>query len=181
MRLLFIKQYINSNHVLPKRMKKKKKNAKRRRGRRTWIQNIHYMCVCFSKKKFVLSYHIISSYLTSYDGKHMVPKGNKFNIDFWHQSHERSRRRHNTKQVHFCRLAWMHGVHSCSSSTTTSQTNYRNQAWTRFFVNLLHRNHTLSHRNYISNCPIRYVHCTNRIFFKVSIYYHVLSTRKSKQ
>ena len=43
LRLLFIEQYMNSNRVLPKRMKKIKnkkqnKNAKRRRGFKTWIQ-----------------------------------------------------------------------------------------------------------------------------------------------
>ena len=40
LRLLFIEQYMNSNHVSPKRVKKKKKNknAKRRHGFKTWIQ-----------------------------------------------------------------------------------------------------------------------------------------------
>ena len=39
LRLLFIEQYMNSNHVLPKRVKKKKKqNAKRKHGFKTWIQ-----------------------------------------------------------------------------------------------------------------------------------------------
>ena len=36
LRLLFIEQYMNSNRVLPKRVKKK--NAKRRRGFKMWIQ-----------------------------------------------------------------------------------------------------------------------------------------------
>ena len=41
LRLLFNKQYMNSNHVSPKRVKKKKKNknAKRRRGFKTLVQN----------------------------------------------------------------------------------------------------------------------------------------------
>ena len=44
LQLLFIEQYMNNNRVLPKRVKKKKKktkqnkNAKRRRGFKTWIQ-----------------------------------------------------------------------------------------------------------------------------------------------
>ena len=39
LQLLFIEQYMNSNRVLPKRVKKKKKqNAKSKRGFKTWIQ-----------------------------------------------------------------------------------------------------------------------------------------------
>ena len=42
LQLLFIEQYMNSNRVLLKRVKKKKnkknKNAKRKRGFKTWIQ-----------------------------------------------------------------------------------------------------------------------------------------------
>ena len=45
LRLLFIEQYMNSNRVLPKRVKKKKKKkAKCRRGSKTWIQTYtHYL------------------------------------------------------------------------------------------------------------------------------------------
>ena len=41
LRLLFIEQYMNSNHVLPKRVKKKKKkNKKQKRNTQTWVQNV---------------------------------------------------------------------------------------------------------------------------------------------
>ena len=42
LRLLFIKQYMNSNRVLPKRVKKKKKKTKQKQKRKTqtWIQNV---------------------------------------------------------------------------------------------------------------------------------------------
>ena len=44
LQLLFIEQCMNSNRVLPKRVeKKKKKNAKRKRGRKTWIQTYTYL------------------------------------------------------------------------------------------------------------------------------------------
>ena len=36
LRLLFIEQYMNSNHVLPKRVKKKKTKRKTQ----TWVQNV---------------------------------------------------------------------------------------------------------------------------------------------
>ena len=47
LRLLFIEQYMNSNCVLPQRVKKKKKTKqKQKRKMQTWIQNvdpnIHY-------------------------------------------------------------------------------------------------------------------------------------------
>ena len=46
LRLLFIEQYMNSNRVLPKRVKKKKKQ-KQKRKTQTWIQkmdpNIHFI------------------------------------------------------------------------------------------------------------------------------------------
>ena len=48
LRLLFIKQYMNSNRVLPKCIKKKQKNKKQKRKTQTWVQNvdpnIHLIC-----------------------------------------------------------------------------------------------------------------------------------------
>ena len=38
--LLFIEQYINSNRVLPKRVKKKKNKTKQKRKTLTWVQNV---------------------------------------------------------------------------------------------------------------------------------------------
>ena len=44
LRLLFIEQYMNSNRVLPKRVKKKK-NAKRRRVKRSIQTNAIYIYI----------------------------------------------------------------------------------------------------------------------------------------
>ena len=41
LRLLFIEQYMNSNRVLPKRVKKKKKKQKQKRKTQTWVQNVN--------------------------------------------------------------------------------------------------------------------------------------------
>ena len=41
LRLLFIKQYMNSNRVLPKRVKKNKKQKKQKCKTQTWIQNVN--------------------------------------------------------------------------------------------------------------------------------------------
>ena len=39
--LLFIEQYMNSNRVLPKRVKKNKKQKKQKCKTQTWIQNVN--------------------------------------------------------------------------------------------------------------------------------------------
>ena len=69
LRLLFIEQYMNSNRILPKRVKKKK-NAKRGRlKRRRAIQTNAKCCSLGSHLKIQLCGHLIENMLLSYEKK----------------------------------------------------------------------------------------------------------------